>query len=88
MTLSPSGGGLFKSSGAIDATARPVSMSILDRASVLGAGLAAVDGTWPGEDCAFRFAVFDLTTARASRSWSRSFLRALDELREIANFLN
>ena len=86
MTLSPSNAGLFRSSETPEAAARLASMSKLDRASLLGAGLAAVDETCPGEDCEFRFAVFDLTTARARRSWSRSFLRALDELREIANF--
>lgn len=57
---------------------------MLDRASLLGPGLAAGDETRLGEDCEFRFAVFCLTTARARRSWSRSFLRAFEELREIA----
>ena len=88
MKVSPSGGGLFRSSVTLEVAARLASMSILDRAPLLGAGLPAVEETRLGEDCEFRFAVLDLTTARARRSWSRSFLRAFDELREIADRMN
>ena len=58
---------------------------MLDRASLLGAGLAACDRL--GEDWEFRLAWFDLLTmARARRSWRRSFRLAVDELRESAGY--
>ena len=59
-------------------------MSILDRAPLLGTGLAGGDDTLLWGDCEERFEAFCFTMARARRSWSRSFLFALDELREMA----
>jgi hypothetical protein len=58
------------------------STSMLRRMSVLGLGLAAGEERFG--DCDIELPVLDFTMARARRSWSRSFLRAFEALREIA----
>lgn len=58
------------------------SISILPRASVLGRGLVIGEETRLEAEGVATFGEFDRTTARARRSWRRSFLRALEELRE------
>ena len=74
---------LARSSTYTAGESRPESLSKLERTSVLGRGLAAGDEAALADDCDARApGVFDLTTARARRSWRRSFLRAFDELRE------
>lgn len=80
MVVSPVDAGLLEGFPALSDCGPLESISMLGRAPVLGLGLPAGDV----EDCESRFVVFDLTMARARRSCSRSFLRAFEELREIA----